>query len=80
MAISTPTALQINNLTTNAKKPPSFNLGGKAASFREIIKFKEKLENSAYFKDIVFVSSSKMEAEGRVDFNFNLTFDLEKKR
>jgi len=77
---SVPASVQINNLSLNSKKSPNFSLSGKAASFRDILEFKEKLEASPNFKDIIFTSSNKVEGQGQSGYSFNLTFNLEGKK
>jgi len=77
---SVPASVQVNNLSLNSKNSPNFSLSGKAASFRDILEFKEKLEASPNFKDVVFTSSNKAEGQGQSGYGFNLTFNLESKK
>lgn len=79
IAVSTPAGLQIGNLTMNTKKTPNFNASGSANSYREIIKFKEKLESSNSFKEVVLTSASKMGTDKEV-YSFNLNFNLESEK
>lgn len=75
IAKDTPEKLQIKSLsaTNNNNK---INLTGSASSRRDIALFKEKLENSNYFDNVVF-STSSFTAETE-DFNFNLSCELKK--
>jgi len=80
LANSVPVDVQFENLSVNIEKSPNFILQGNTTTEREIIKFKEKLENSAYFKNVNFKSSSlgqSQEEDGKL--RFTLEFDLEKK-
>lgn len=80
IAASSPSALQISSLTINSQNPPNFNIQGYAASYREVLKFKEKLETSSYLKNVAFVSSAQTETEKGIIFNFNLQAEIESKR
>lgn len=55
---SVPQTVQFTSLAGDLDKTPNFVLQGNTISEREIIKFKEKLENSAFFKDVAFKSSA----------------------
>lgn len=78
-----PLDVQLENLTANTEKTPNFILQGNTVNEREIIKFKEKLENSAFFKNVSFKSSSVQKGEGSDPtaggdrLKFTLEFDLE---
>jgi len=79
---SAPSDVQFDNLNMDADKTPNFVLQGNTTSEREIIKFKDKLEESAFFKNVTFKSSSlsqtqDQEAAGKV--KFTLEFNLENK-
>lgn len=79
---SVPTNVQFTSLTVDITKAPNFVLQGQTASEREAIKFKEKLENSTFFKDVAFKSSyTDQNAEEGSDqrLNFSLEFNLENK-
>lgn len=81
LANSAPGDVQFENLTANIEKSPNFILQGNTTTEREIIKFKEKLENSVFFKNVTFKSSSLNEAkEGSPQkLKFTLEFDIEQK-
>lgn len=74
---SAPTDVQFTNLTADSMKTPNFVLQGNTTSEREAIKFKDKLENSEFFKDVAFKSSSTTGATGSVGVTPKLTFSLE---
>lgn len=82
-----PADVQFENLTANIEKTPNFILQGNTTSEREIIKFKEKLEDSGFFNNVNFKSSSissdqsgqtAVQENGRV--KFTLEFDLEQEK
>lgn len=78
---SVPQEVQFTNLNVNQDKTPNFVLQGKTNSERDIIKFKEKLDNSAFFKNVAFKSSSTEESTDQskqTKIRFTLEFDLEK--
>lgn len=80
LANSVPVDVQLDNLSVNSEKSPNFILQGNTTTEREIIKFKEKLENSGYFKNVNFKSSSLgQNQEEDKKLKFTLEFDLEKK-
>lgn len=79
LAINTPSDVQIENLTTNSAKTPNFILQGNTTTEREIIVFKEKLENSTFFKNVSFKSSSLGKQENSEKLSFTLEFDIEQK-
>lgn len=74
-----PTNVQLKNVAINADKTPNFVLQGNTVSERDIIKFKEKLEDSILFKNVTFKNASVSQGQGpntnKVDFT--LEFDLE---
>jgi len=76
LAVNTPSDVQYNSLTANGDKTPNFTLQGNTTSEREIIKFKDKLENSRMFKNVVFKSSNLGENQ---KLSFTLEFDLEQR-
>lgn len=76
LARSTPGAVQIKNLVSNAESK-KLTMTGTAKERRDIAKFKEKLENSSAFTDVVFTSSSH-NAETN-DFSWSLSCELEEK-
>jgi Tfp pilus assembly protein PilN len=69
-----PTTVQFTSLTADMDKSPNFVLQGNTTSEREIIKFKDKLESSAFFKDVAFKSS---QTNSSPDQSGTLTFTLE---
>jgi len=79
LANNTPADVQFENLTSNMEKTPNFILQGNTTTEREIIKFKEKLENSAMFKNVSFKSSSLGKEEEGQKLSFTLEFDIEQK-
>jgi len=80
LANCAPADVQFNNLTAKADKSPNFILQGNTTTEREIIKFKEKLENSLVFKNVVFKSSSLKEEPGQPQkLNFTLEFEIEQR-
>jgi len=80
LANSAPADVQFDNLTANSEKSPNFILQGNTTTEREIIKFKEKLENSPVFKNVNFKNSS-LQNDSTTQtqkLKFTLEFDLEK--
>lgn len=76
IAKDTPEKLQIKSLSATNNNNSKINLTGSASSRRDIALFKEKLENSNYFENVIFSTSSfTQETE---DFNFNLSCELKK--
>lgn len=80
---SVPQEVQFTNLNVNQDKTPNFVLQGKTDSERDIIKFKEKLDNSTFFKNVAFKSSSTEQSTDpnqtqNTKIRFTLEFDLEK--
>jgi len=80
LSASAPIDVQFDNLTSSVEKSPNFTLQGKTTTEREIIKFKEKLENSPFFKNVAFKSSSldQNQKDQTETIKFTLEFDLEK--
>lgn len=76
---SVPQDVQFENLTADTSKTPNFVLQGNTTTEREVIKFKEKLENSAFFQNVSFKSSAltKDTDEQTEKIKFTLEFDLE---
>lgn len=68
----TPTEVQIKTFTSKDNK---ITLTGSAATRRDIAKFKEKLEASKNFKNVVFTSSSLNEESN--DYGFDLNCEIE---
>lgn len=68
----TPTEVQIKTLTSSEGK---LTIAGSAATRRDIAKFKEKLESSKNFQNVIFTSSSLIEDSN--DYGFNLNCELE---
>ena len=68
----TPTEVQVKTLTSKNNK---ITLTGNAATRRDIAKFKEKLEASKNFKNVIFTSSS-LNSETN-DYGFDLNCELE---
>lgn len=77
---STPIDVQFENLTINTEKTPNFVLQGNTTTEREIIKFKDKLENSDSFEAVTFKSSSlTVDAQNKTEkLKFTLEFNLQK--
>ena len=75
---SVPQDVQFLSLSVDLDKSPNFVLQGNTTSEREVILFKDKLENSKFFKDVSFKSSSKTEGttEGNL-LSFTLEFNIE---
>jgi len=80
LSASAPIDVQFDNLTSSVEKSPNFTLQGNTTTEREIIKFKEKLENSPFFKNVAFKSSSlnQNQKDQTETIKFILEFDLEK--
>jgi Tfp pilus assembly protein PilN len=78
-----PTNVQVTTLTADLAKSPNFVLQGTTDSDRDAIKFKDKLENSAFFKDVSFKSSSTAQNQtpgsSSQKLSFTLEFNLEQK-
>lgn len=73
-----PSNVQFVSLIADPVKAPNFVLQGATVSERDAIKFKDKLESSSFFKDIVFKSSTTTKAEGADNkLTFTLEFNLE---
>ena len=68
----TPTEVQIKTLTSSNQK---ITISGNAETRRDIAKFKEKLESSKNFKNVVFTSSSLIEQSN--NYGFDLSSELE---
>lgn len=83
---SVPANIQFENVTIKTDKTPNFILQGNTTTEREIIKFKEKLENSVFFQNVTFKSSSIIKNQSQTEgqlverLSFTLEFDLEKKQ
>lgn len=80
LSASAPIDVQFDNLTCSAEKSPNFTLQGNTTTEREIIKFKEKLESSPFFKNVAFKSSAlNHDQQSQTEkLKFTLEFDLEK--
>ena len=74
LARSTPENAQIKILSSSTENK-SLNITGDAASRRDIAKLKDKMEDSKYFKNVNFSTSSYNETDK--NFTFNLTCELE---
>ena len=74
MAKSTPVAVQIRTLNAS-KDTKKISLTGTAATRRDIAKFKDKLESSKNFQNIIFASSSLDEKTN--NYSFSITCELE---
>lgn len=82
---SVPSDVQVTNLTVDLSKTPNFVLEATTVDEREAIKFKEKLENSKYFKDVAFKSAQISTGDQTTpttsqNLTFNLEFNLENKK
>lgn len=82
---SVPQNIQFVSVTANAEKTPNFVLQGKAASERDIIAFKDKLDASSFFNNVYFKSSTSSLPSASVSGTtetksilFSLEFDLAK--
>lgn len=78
---SVPKNVQFENVVVQIDKSPNFVLQGNTTTEREIIKFKEKLENSIFFKNVAFKSASlTADTQTKAEtLSFTLEFDLESK-
>jgi len=74
LGASTPTVVSIKSLTIGGDTK-AISLTGTAETRRDIAKFKEKMEQSKYFQNVVFPSSS-LNGEAS-DYSFSLTAELE---
>lgn len=82
MLNSVPTDVQFTSLTCDTSKKPNFVLQASTTSEREVIKFRDKLESSYYFKDVAFKSSAVSTGNSTDNkqsqvINFSLEFNLE---
>jgi len=82
---SVPQQVQFTNLTADLSKTPNFILQGNTTNEREVIKFKEKLEKSNFFKDVAFKSATTNESTAATTttektMKFSLEFNLEQKQ
>lgn len=74
LANDTPTKVQIKALALN-KETNKIDLSGSASTRRDIAAFKDKLEESKYFKNVTFYTSSHtVESDS---YSFNLSAELE---
>jgi len=71
-----PSNVQFVSLAADPIKAPNFTLQGATVSERDAIKFKDKLESSSFFKDVVFKSSTTSKTESN-KLTFTLEFNLE---
>jgi Tfp pilus assembly protein PilN len=79
LANSVPTNVQFTNLSADVTKSPNFILQGKTLTERDIISFKDKLDESNFFKNVNFKSSTASAgSEESKNITFSLDFDLEK--
>lgn len=73
-----PSNVQFISLIADPAKAPNFVIQGSTVSERDAIKFKDKLESSSFFKDVIFKSSTTSKTEGSDNkLNFTLEFNLE---
>lgn len=70
-----PNDVQIESLTTNLERSPNCAIQGNTVSEAEIVKFKDKLEESPYFKDVFFRTSS-TDTQGTTDKKVKFTIDF----
>lgn len=90
---SVPQQIQFVSLTVDVNKSPNFILDGSADNEQDIISFKDKLENSDFFKNVAFKSSTTQTQSATTQtttptdqtaqvaqkkMSFSLEFDLEK--
>lgn len=75
-----PSDVQFESVSANAEKSPNFTLTGNTSSERQIIKFKEKLQSSGFFKNVAFKNSSlnANQTDASQKVTFTLDFDLAK--
>lgn len=73
IASRTPTQMQIKSLTLNSDTN-KISVTGAAATRSDIANFKDKMEQSKYFKNVTFFSSTE-NSEGQ-DFSFDLSCEL----
>lgn len=76
---ATPPTVQVKSLTADVQGKPVFKATGMADSNRSVVQFKEDLESSKYFKDVILESLNQNQVEEKTIINFNLKFDLEAK-
>jgi len=74
IAQSTPSDVQIQQLSANVKTKPNFKITGATTSIAEAVKFKEKLEESQFFGETNLQSAATDSTTHQVIFNidFNL--------
>lgn len=75
LANDTPQKLKIKSLSLD-KETQKITLAGVAETRRDIAQFKEKLEESNFFKSVTFYSSAYNTGEN--SYSFNLTAEMEK--
>lgn len=79
---SVPSDVQFTNVVIDSSKKPNFVLQGNTTSEREAVKFRDKLEDSAYFQNVAFQSSSTGQSTEpgapAQTLNFTLQFDLKR--
>lgn len=74
MANDTPQKVQIKTLSMN-KETNKVELSGSAATRRDIAAFKDKIEESKYFKNVTFYTSS--HSTETDSYSFNMSCELE---
>jgi len=75
---SMPAEVQFESIAASIVKTPNFVLQGSTNSETEMIKFKDKLDSSPFFKNVFFKTFStndQKDGSNRIKFSFN--FDLE---
>lgn len=75
LAASTPSNIQITRLSLILSGTPQVTLSGETPSLRDAIKFKEKLEESKFFENVSFDSSSFDSGTEKVLFNLKLNLE-----
>ncbi len=76
-----PSDVQFESITADITKSPNFTLTGNTSSQIEIIKFKDKLSASSFFKNVTFTNSSLNQSStpnSSSQVKFTLEFDLAK--
>ena len=78
---SVPQNIQFESLKTDTTQTPNFTITATTDSEENIVSFKQKLEDSPYFKNVTFKTSSAQvkttDKTSQVRFAFSLEFDLE---
>ncbi|OGD65351.1 hypothetical protein A3F08_02130 [Candidatus Berkelbacteria bacterium RIFCSPHIGHO2_12_FULL_36_9] len=79
LAGSTPSTIRLTNFIINTSSKPEIKISGLTQTRSDIIKFKEQLETTNNFKDVLFESSKKITVEEKEYFDFTLLASIEGK-